>query len=139
MLLITTQRYLDKKLHPAMAMRIRVEGVSVSPDHPKQGGEIGPPPPTGSSVNEEGPSKPKEPKGNVALDSKGKGKLDESEEEEEEEESEADKLKRKRRDEELNENIRIAKNTEVKERAEREAQEMLKNSISLMDYGANKK
>lgn len=73
------------------------------------------PPPTGSSGNEEGPSKPKEPKANATLDSNGKGKV--GEDYEEEEENKADKLKRKHHDEKLDENIRIAKEAKEKERA----------------------
>lgn len=116
--------YLAEKLRPVVPMLNCIEGVLVSPNHPKQGGEQEKesvkPLPSSPSGNEEGTSKPNEPK--------GKGKVGNDDEEEEEE---TKKLRRKSHDEVLDENARITREAEEKERVERKAQAALLIQISL--------
>ncbi|CAI9294325.1 unnamed protein product [Lactuca saligna] len=100
-LTITIRRNIADKLCPVIAMLNRIEGVLEVPVIPEQGGEKT----KGNTKVEKG----KEPMGNY----------------DENDDSEEEQLKRKAHDHELDENARIVREAEEKERKEKEAHDTL--------------
>ncbi|CAI9281653.1 unnamed protein product [Lactuca saligna] len=126
MITITVWKHLAEKLCPVFAMLQRLQGVSPHNSYSKQGGE------GGSGVSRNKP--PKDPtKPIVKTEPKGKEKpIGEDpiiNNDEEEEPDEAELKRRKSRDAKLNENQCVVKETEEKEKAEKEAQSTLKRKM----------
>ncbi|XP_023750787.1 uncharacterized protein LOC111899139 [Lactuca sativa] len=120
---ITIRRHLVEKLRPGLDLLSRVAGVPESVATPQQGGDQA----TKDQEQQKQPPKPSiELKGNKASSSskhdKGKCIL-----EEEEEENDDVALKIRNKDRELDENSRIAKEAEERERKQKEAHDLLES------------
>ncbi|CAI9301617.1 unnamed protein product [Lactuca saligna] len=132
LLTVTFRQHLAEKLKPMFSMLNHLEGVSESGSLLKQGGEVKKTVAGGSDGNGtsmKSPPKSQDAKVNVALGSKRRGKSiddddddDNDDEEEEEHLSEKPQLKRKKHDQELDENLRVAREAEAREREARDAQ-----------------
>ncbi|CAI9285120.1 unnamed protein product [Lactuca saligna] len=116
LLTVSVCQHIAEKIKPIFSILNRIEGVLECGALPKQRGESKKP-------FDEEPKKP--------TDESGKGKLIDSDKEEEEDLSEGSKLKRKKRDQELDENLRVEKEVEIREKEPRDAQITLKTQRDL--------